>query len=174
MRVLILSLLIGLGCTFGLSQKNDFKLEIGEYVPDKYTKLKPGKPGRMIITHTSQFDPYFELVVDGVKYLIAYRNSTKRIVYISTKDETFETENGLKVGSEIEVAKEDFFWIWQLEIRAPATEDGWHPVVGYDIEGIERKPNFVERLSPGEKTKVRILGFIKDQYSQSNARRNPR
>lgn len=154
----------------GFAQDRIADLKIGHDLPFSLINSASPEPKKLIFTSTSGFDPYITIKEKGLAFDIVYSGDERKIIQIRTQDPYFKTEDGMGVGREIEVVKEDFFWIWQLEIRAPATKDGWHPVVGHDIEGKERKPNFVERLSPGEKTKVRILGFIKDQYSLSNSR----
>jgi hypothetical protein len=172
MKFFILLIVVCTGWVSGFAQESVRDLKIGQELTSSLRASVSSEPMRLIFTSTSGFDPCISVKEKGVAFDVVYRGEERKIIQIRTKDPNFETEDGLKVGCEIEVAKEDFFWIWQLEIRGPATIDGWHPFVGYDIEGIERKPNFVQRLSPGEKTKVRILGFIKDQYSLSNARRD--
>ncbi|MBK9162828.1 MAG: hypothetical protein IPM21_02745 [Acidobacteria bacterium] len=174
MKIFVLFIFLCTGWVSGFAQEGVESLKIGQVLPARFLAFDSSEPMRLISTSTSGFDPYVTINEKGVAFDVVYRGDDRKIVQIRSKDPNFETEDGLKVDCEIEVAKEDFFWIWQLEIRAPATKDGWHPFVGYDIEGIERKLNFVDQLSPGEKTKVKILGFIKDQYSLGKSRRDSR
>ncbi|HEX8249075.1 MAG TPA: hypothetical protein VF599_12930 [Pyrinomonadaceae bacterium] len=153
--------LISFGLLFLSPQKNEIPLEIGAKLPAKLVAKNKSRSINMIFTHTSQMRPFLRKEIKGVDYTIAYDSETREIKYINTKDEDFVTADNLRVGSEIEVKKESFYIIPQIEIRAPATIDGWEPVVGNDAEDIDFKPNFVDKLKDGETTKVKITGFSK-------------
>lgn len=156
MKILAVSLISFL-LWFAPVQEREIKLEIGARLPIKYTK----KSNRMIFTHTNQMRPFIKREIKGVEYVIAFDEKNREIHYINTQDKDFVTSNGLRIGSVIDVKKEDFYIIPQIEIRAPKTPDGWEPVVGNDSESIEMKPNFVDKLRANEVVKVEIKGFSK-------------
>ena len=156
MKILTISLISFL-LWFVSMQEKEIKLEIGAELPAQYIK----KNSRMIFTHTNQTRPFIKRKIKGVEYTIAFDKENREIRYINTQDEDFVTGNNLRVGSEIDVKKEDFYIIPQIEIRAPKTPDGWEPIVGNDSESIEMKPNFVDKLQANETVKVKIKGFSK-------------
>lgn len=153
--------LISSSLLFFPPQKDKIRLEIGARLPAKL--VAENKSIKLIFTHTSQMRPYLEKEIKGVDYTIAYDGETRKIKYINTRDEDFVTGDNLRVGSEIEVKKENFYIIPQLEIRAPAAPYGWQPVVGSDSDDIDFKSNFVDKLKDGETTKVKITGFSKGE-----------
>src|SRR5262245_7707360 len=141
--------------SYAQADQSDVKLD--SVVP---AKLAAGVR-KYIFTHTNQWRPYIKRKVNGIEFTIAFSESSRKIVYVNTEDEKFKTQSGLRIGDWIEIKKEDFYVIPQREIRGPATLDGWEPVVGYDVEAIDRKPNLVDKLQPGETITLRILRFSK-------------
>jgi hypothetical protein len=154
--ILVVSMVLTGGASFG--QSNNFKIALGAKVPASCVK---SGSGQAMLTHTNQLRPFCTVTIDKVTYTLAFSFKNHKIVHIQTKDVDFKTRSGLRVGDEIEVKKEAFYVIPQLEIRAPELADGWEPVVGHDDEGSEGRPNFVDKLPPGETIRVKIIGFSK-------------
>jgi hypothetical protein len=147
-------------CVFGLVTlaavpQSDIKLSIGAKLPRKYVSAKIGK----IATHPSQFRPYINKTIADVDYIIAFDEKTREIRYIHTADKDFRTVNGLRVGSKITITREKLEILPSWEIRAPATPDGWLPVVGLDLPMLNR--DFVEKLKDGEPAEMTISSFSK-------------
>jgi hypothetical protein len=144
-------------------QQSSIKLEIG-------AKLKkrdfPKTSRKLYMTHPAQMRPYIEKNIDGVDYIIAYDEKSRVIKYITTNDEDFRTANGLRVGSYIEVSKEEVIAYPGWEIRAPQTSDGWYPIIGFvdeitiSIDGRDDKVN-VEGLEANVKVKAEVIRFSK-------------
>ena len=150
--VSLVLLLIG----FSFPPQPDIKLEIGAKLDPKYI---PKKITQEIMTHPGQMRPFIERSVNRVKYTIAFDAKTREIKYINTDDPKFRTSNGLRVESEIALRREQLDVYPGWEIRAPATSDGWYPVVGVDLPlmGYEMLQNFKE----GETKMLTISSFSK-------------
>jgi len=140
------------------SLQSDIKLEVGAKLPRKYV---PRKITQQIATHPSQFRPYIHKTIADVDYLIAFDEKTREIHYIHTDDKDFRTVNGLRVGSAITFTREQLDIIPSWEIRAPATPDGWYPVVGMDLPMLGG--DFVEKLKDGEPATMQIGSFSKGE-----------
>jgi hypothetical protein len=125
---------------------------------------KKGKQSNLCMTSSAQIDPCVDLVVDGIKYQIAYREETHRVTYVYTSDEKFRTIDGLKVGGSIPVSRETVRGQPGWQSYAATTRDGWCPVVGYDGLQIKLKDGTVLDLTGTEGLKsgiAVILGFSK-------------
>ena len=110
--------------------------------------------------------PYIERNINGVDYIIAFSRETREIRYITTNDEDFRTANGLHVGSYVEVSRDEISAYPGWEIRAPRTEDGWYPVIGFVgvmtilREGREFQINVTE-LEPSRAVMAKVIRFSK-------------
>jgi hypothetical protein len=154
MKLLVcLTLALSLSATM---PKSDIKLEIGAKLNRKYI---PRKISEEILTHPSQTRPFIKRTIDGVEYIIAFDQRTREIRYIHTDDKNFRTKNGLRVGSEISVAKNQIVSYPGWEVRAPITPDGWYPVVGYDLPKIGTSPDDASQKS--STLTLTIIGFSK-------------
>ncbi|MDT8068765.1 MAG: hypothetical protein ROO76_11445 [Terriglobia bacterium] len=89
---------------------------------------------RLCMTHPAQLDPCFEHAFDGVLYTVAYDAQSKRVTYIYTKDRSFRTADGLKMGDEIAVSEKTVNAIPYWEIFGPSGSDGWKPIIGFNGE----------------------------------------
>jgi hypothetical protein len=152
---MIIGLMVALS-VFTPMLQSDIKLEIGAKLPRKYI---PRKITQQIATSPSQGRPYVRKTIADVDYIIAFNEESREIRYIQTYDKDFRTVNGLQVGSEITFTREqlDIFPSW--EIRAPATPDGWYPVVAHDIPMLGG--DFVDKLKDGEPATMTIGSFSK-------------
>ena len=165
MKICILMTLILFA--FDPSQTNEIKLEIGSVLPTTYV---PQKNRNLYMTHSSQFRPYIERKVGGIKYIIAYEEETREIKYISTYDKRFKTSGGLMVGEYIDVQGDQVSSYPGWEIRGPDGEDGWRPLLGFDSEmtirsggrdaTLKLRPSQY-RLEAGQLVKAKIKAFVK-------------
>ena len=137
-------------------KNSDIKLEPGAVLPAHHV---PEKRTRLIATHPSQLRPYIEVTIENVDYLIAYDEKTRKIKYILTSDKDFRTRKGLKVGDYIEVTEDQVAAFPGWEIFGPKTTDGWFPVIGVDLEGMN--PVSDEAFKKSKTVKVEILRFSK-------------
>src|SRR2546427_5223531 len=152
---------------FGPPQMDEIKLEIGSVLPTRYV---PQKNRNLYMTHSSQFRPYIERKVGGIKYIIAYEEKTREIKYISTYDKRFKTSGGLIVGGYIDVQGDQVSAYPGWEIRGPKSEDGWQPLLGFDSEitirsggrdaTLKLRPTQY-RLEAGQLVKGKIKAFVK-------------
>jgi hypothetical protein len=144
-------------------QQSSIKLEIGARLKKRDV---PRESPNLYMTHPAQTRPYIERNIDGVDYIIAYDEKSRVIKYITTNDEDFRTANGLRVGSYIEVSKEEVIAYPGWEIRAPETSDGWYPIIGFvggitvSSEGRDIKVN-EEEMEANVKVKAKVVRFSK-------------
>jgi len=133
-------------------------------------RLVPKTPTNWTTSHVSQFDPCIERSVEGARYRIAYEQKTRRITFLYTQDEAFRTADGLRVGSYIEVTREQIHPYPGWYIFGPATRDGWRPVLGLFFpriagprDGPDVPLNLDMPLPPddGRPLKMEITGFAK-------------
>jgi hypothetical protein len=107
------------------------------------------------------------LMVGGVKFKIAYDAHSSEIRYLSTDDQQFVTNDGLQVGSWIQVQANqlEFFPGWN--IYGPTSKDGWRTILSSGLSGrLEFSDGSVLDLSdprsvPNKTGKVMIVGFEK-------------
>jgi hypothetical protein len=152
---------------FGPPQTDEIKLEIGLLLPAEYV---PHENRNLYMTHSSQFRPFIERKVGGIKYIIAYKAETREIKYISTYDKRFKTSGGLMVGGYIDVQGDQVSAYPGWEIRGPEGEDGWQPLLGFDSEmtirirgrdaTLKLRPRQF-RLEAGQLVKAKIKAFVK-------------
>lgn len=148
--------------------------EIGFEIPSKYTKNtncneKENKDCKkqLFRTYSNKYEPFLKKEIDNVVYIIGYDEKSNQITFINTSDLRFRTKEGLKVGSELELTKEQIDKIPEWEIHAPADEDGWKPVIGYDEPEILFNGKILFPGDPttgfekSDKIKVKILSFSK-------------
>lgn len=155
MKVLFLFLACFLIFNFSVVAQSDIKLEIGAKLSRKYVSLSKS----YMLTAANQTRPFIETTIYDVEYLIAFDQKTRKIKYIHTIDDNFRTANGLTVDSKITFTREELIIFPYWEVRAPATPDGWFPVIADDASpfGID----FITKLKKGEKATTEISGFSK-------------
>jgi len=154
-----MNLLISLALVLSLSapvSQSDVKLEIGAKLNRKFI---PRKISQMIATHPNQLRPFIKQTIDGVTYVIAFDEKTREIKYIHTDDKNFRTANGLRVGADLSVAKNELVSYLGWEIRAPVTPDGWYPVVGYDMPKVGGMSGV--GLRDSDTATLTVVGFSK-------------
>ena len=129
MRALLLVLI----CIVALSPvavaQSKLSLRVGAKIPTKYLPSED-EDTNYVATHPSQFRPFIERTIAGVKYTIAFDEDTHRIKYIHTTDRAFRTAHGLRVGSQITVARKQItggFGGWYT--CAGRTSEGWDIIV---------------------------------------------
>jgi hypothetical protein len=155
MKVLFL-LLVCFASTFSAAAaQSDIKLKIGAKLPRKYVSLSKAST----MTAASRTRPFVELTIKDVEYLIAFDEKTREIKYIYTDDDNFRTVNGLTADSEITFTREQLIIFPYWQIRAPATPDGWFPVIGDGASPFGT--DYIDKLKPGEKATTEISGFSK-------------
>ena len=120
------------------------------------------------MTHSAQLDRCVERVFEGVKYTIAYSQQTRRVTYLHTDDRSFKTVDGLRIGDSIPVSTKDVQVLLGWEVHAPATRDGWRPVLGYDLADLKLNDGTVLDLSMKGQSAASgmatILGFSKGRF----------
>jgi|SRR6185369_11711729 len=139
--------------------------EIGSKLP---ARVIPKKNRNVYMTHSAQFRPYIEREFENVTYIIAYDDKTRVVKYLSTTDKDFWNSRGLRVGDFIEVERDKVQVFPGWEVRAPADEDGWQPMIGFDTDSpVNCDPNVVNpygcpyRLPAEPVFKTRIIAFVK-------------
>ena len=55
------------------------------------------------------------------------------IKYIYTEDKDFKTAQGLKVGSEISLTRDEVLIYPGWDVYSKISVDGWYPIVGYNF-----------------------------------------
>ncbi|HEY9404086.1 MAG TPA: hypothetical protein VIQ24_15615 [Pyrinomonadaceae bacterium] len=98
-------------------------------------------------------------MIDHIEYTVAFDEKTHEIKYIKTSDKDFVAEDGLRIGSELSLTREQFNIIPAWEIYAPTTPDGWLPHIGYDLYLLGM--DSISKLKDGETRTVSISGFVK-------------
>jgi hypothetical protein len=136
-----------------------FKLEIGSNIDREYL---PDSLNHFILTHPSQFRPYIEVTIHNVDYIIAFNEKTLEIKYIYTDDKDFKTVQGLKVGSEISLTKDDIIIYPGWDVCSKNSYDGWYPIVGYNFSNND-STTFIskETFKDLSSKSFKILGFSK-------------
>ena len=135
-------------------------------IGSKFKRARKSAEPQLCMTRSAQLDPCVQRKFDGIKYTIAYSEETHRVTYVYTDDETFRTTDGLKVGDSIPVSKETVAGEPGWQSYAPATPDGWLPVVGTDGLRITLKDGTIIDLMGSEGIKsgtAVILGFSKSR-----------
>jgi hypothetical protein len=138
-RTLIMKRIAELALLFLLSQPMFAALtrvpEIGEKLRRK--DIPKSASHNMCVTHAAQADPCFDTLIGGIEYTIAFGDKGHRVTYISTSDPKFKTADGHKVGDEIEFPRSQLHGSSYWEIYGPTTQDGWRPIVGFDLGPLE-------------------------------------
>ena len=155
MKRLTLFLLCFIAFALQVFAQSDIKLEIGAKLPRKYISGKE----RLTLTAAAQTRPFIEKTIGNVDYIIAFDEKTRKIKYIHTMDEDFRTSSRLKVDDEITFTREELEIFPYWEIRAPATPDGWFPVIASDMP--MAGGDFIAKLKKGEKATMTVNGFSK-------------
>lgn len=150
MKVLFLPLVSIFLFVFVAEAQSDIKLKIGAKLPNKYVTESDGQ----IATHPNTFRPFIKKKIDNVQYTIAFEEKSRKIRFIHTTDKSFQTKNGLRVGSEISLSRNQLSVnpIWY--IFAPTTSDGWRPIINASEESLSK-------LKDNETKTFIIGGFIK-------------
>ena len=132
------------------------RLEINSKLPARYIKKK----GLIEFTFTAaaQMFPYIEISIKQIDYLIAFDRKSRKIKYIYTTDEDFQSADGQKVGQEITVKWDDIRVLGYFQLRGPADKDGWEAVIGGSsaFDG-----DFVEKVEKAGQLTTEIEGFVK-------------
>lgn len=140
---------------------------IGSKLP---AKVVPKKNTRQYMTHSSQFRPFVEIDINNIKYLIAYDEKTREVRYVSTQDPDFKSSRGLSINDYVEVKGSDVEVYPGWEIRAPAEEDGWQPLIGFNgeltiltdqKESLLKLPLGQYRIPAEQIVKAKIIAFVK-------------
>ena len=130
------------------------------------------------VTRPSQIWSCADLVVGGDRFKVGYDAKTRVVKYLFTDDRNFKTNDGLRVGSWIEVRQNELILVRGWRIYGPRTKDGWRTMSGtpfrfnnqtekLELSGTVRfedgtavdlsKPS----TEPPRNGKVKILGFEK-------------
>jgi hypothetical protein len=152
-KVLFLTLICAVTLATIVVAQSDLKLKIGAKLPHKYLP-REDEEERRIATNTSQSRPFIEKAIAGVKYTIAYDEQTRKIRYIHTLDRAFRTKNGLHVGSNIEVTREEIHSFGGWYTFAGTTPDGWQIISAKDESSLGE-------WKEGETKTITIGGFSK-------------
>jgi hypothetical protein len=129
---------------------------------------------KMCMTHSAQMDPCSEQTIAGIKYTIAYRESSRKISYISTNGAQFRTEDGVAIGSTVDLTRDQIQAFPGWEIRGPKRSDGWRPLFGIGFLGItivrdgkdvlikaDQTSDLLDKLfAESDITTFRIVGFV--------------
>jgi hypothetical protein len=143
------------------------QLELGAEVKQEFIQEKKTK--ELYMTHPSQLRPFIRQEIDGVGYVIAYDEESRKVKYITTNDKDFTTDEGLRVGNFIELTKDEIIAYPGWEIRGPANKDGWHPVVGFldkvtimkEAKRVTTDIEQIWKLDPSDRFQVMVIGFSK-------------
>jgi hypothetical protein len=130
----------------------NIKLKIGARLPIKCLPTED-EGDKHVATHPSQFRPFIERVVGGVKYTIAFDEETHHIKYIHTIDRAFRTANGLRIGSQIKVSLK----------QITGGDGGWYTFAGRTPDGwdIIIASGALDDRKEGETRTVIVGGFKK-------------
>ena len=145
--------------TFCFSQSLS-EFEIGNVIDKKYIS---DSSNNFILTHPSQIRPYIEITIDSIDYVVAYDDKTFKIKYIFTEDKNFATSEGLKVGSEISLRKEDVIIYPGWNVYSKSSDNLWNPIVGHNYYKDGDTTRFISKDTFKNQSVVtfKILGFSK-------------
>jgi hypothetical protein len=159
MKMFILLLLILFASSVAFTQA-EYRPDIGDVLKKEYIPKKPKEMAALCC-----FYPFIEKFFGGVKYTIAFERDTREIIYLSTWDKNFKTEDGYRVGDYIQAS---FYQPSSsgFNIYAPKNSDGWYPVVGYTLSlpnenGVWENLNPFEGVKPNTVLTLKILSFEK-------------
>ena len=164
MKILFLLLLILLTSSVAFAQ-TEYRPDVGDVLKKQYIPKKPKEMAARCC-----FYPFIEKTFGGVKYTIAFKRDTREIVYLSTWDKNFKTEDGYRVGDDVKVSFEQISSSGGT-LYTPETSDGWHPVVGYTLSlpnenGVVENLNPFEGAKPNEVLTLKILSFGKGMWGK--------
>ncbi len=127
---------------------------LGAHLPDAITH-STSEPLRCL-TAEAHFDPCAWQTVGGVRYVLAWDESTFQLVYLFTADAVYRSPGNLAVGGQIRVARSRLlsFKSWQIDPHLASA--GWFPVV-VPLD----QPSIVGE--EGE-TNALIVGFVQTVY----------
>ena len=147
-----------------VSAQSIIELDIGA----KLDKNLISSKNKIIQTHPSQFRPFITMKIDCVDYKVAYDKETFEIKYIHTDDQDFLTEDSLSIGSLIQVRRDQIFNYPGWEIQLKILDNGWYPIIGYDLLNIITKNDttvskpFSQNLYHNKEYELfKIIGFSK-------------
>lgn len=84
----------------GNSIKLKFMPELNAVFPVKKRMLK--NPANLLMTASGGMEPSFEAEYEGIKFLVAIGYESRRISFISTTDNRFQTGEGIRIGDTLE------------------------------------------------------------------------
>lgn len=168
MKVLFFVLIIFLFSSATLAQ-TEIKLQIGtklsrKFIPRESEETKTEIEVQRI--NVNDFSPFVQRTINGVNYIIAYNEKTRKIEYTYTSDKNFVTENGLRVGTEFLATADQLTGCPSWHTYASETSDGWFPIVlpvEADSSGFRWSHSLREKIRAGEAAQVEIIGFFKNR-----------
>jgi hypothetical protein len=128
-KSLLLALVCIAACSTASIAQCNIRLKIGARLPVKCLPTED-EGDKRVATHPSQFRPFIERVVGGVKYTIAFDDETHHIKYVHTIDRAFRTAKGLRIGSQIKASLKQItggYGGWYT--FAGRTPDGWDIII---------------------------------------------
>lgn len=149
---------------------NDIKLKIGFKIPAKYIEVNTDEKKSLYQTHSELFQPFLRKEIRNVWYVIGYDDESHQITYIHTSDLRFRTKEGLRVGSEIELRRDQVKIYPAWEIHGMPNKDGWNPVIGYNRPENKHETEIGDIVEPGDPTSgfqssdtinIKIVSFTK-------------
>ena len=129
-------------------------LELGAQLPVAITQ-STREPTRCL-TAEAHFDPCTFYTQGGVRYVVAWDQSTFRVVYLFTTDAAFRTGSKVGVGGQMRITRSRLipFKNWQIDPRSASA--GWFPVVApLDQPAI---------VGEQDETSALIIGFVRTVY----------
>jgi hypothetical protein len=127
--------------------------ELGAHLPDAITQST--KEPMRCLTAEAHFDPCAAQTLGGVRYVVAWDQSTFQLVYLFTADTAFRTQNNLAPGRQMRVVRSRLlsFKSWQIDPRSAS--GGWLPVV---------MPLDQPAIVGEDETSALIIGFVRTVY----------
>jgi hypothetical protein len=128
--------------------------ELGAHLPDAITHSTT-EPMRCLSAE-AHFDPCAVRTLGGVRYVLAWDQSTFQLVYLFTDDPAFRTQNNLAPGLQVRMVRSRLlpFKSWQIDPRS--VSGGWFPVV-VPLD----QPTIV---GEEDETSALVIGFVRTVY----------
>ncbi len=135
------------------------------------------------MVNSAQFDPCVWTTVDGIVYMIAFRQRDGKnyfVTRVSTNDTKFKSPDGIRVGDEITVnGPEDVFEAPYFEVYAKS-KTNWIPIVGMlgnanvVVGGKKGEVKSLQALWPSGRAPVRLFvgGFVEQESQKAPMERN--
>ena len=134
-------------------------LDLGTLLPDAITHSSR-EPMRCL-TAEAHFDPCAFHTQQGIRYVVAWDQSTFRVVYLFTTDAGFRTGSKVGVGGQMRITRSRLvpFKSWQIDPRSASA--GWFPViVPLDQPAI---------VGEQDDTNALVIGFVRTVYLNERA-----